>query len=162
MTLTSATTLYSCGLACIESILTDCGVPKTQVEMLELLCPFFPKWEEFPGLLSGADFEAVFREVGFPVTVLVPATFNESIELLSAPEAVGGILATSKFWADSSKQSLIELNHALRLVTADKNGVHLMNPYRFPATGRLEQYNWEEVHAFQTQSFIFHKVAHEV
>jgi|GEM_PF-3671624 len=155
ITTVSSINLWSCGLACIESILSDNGRAVTQAEMLESLKAEFPAWENQPGLLSGADFDKVFAGVGFKVAVLVPNSFSESIQLMQAPETVGGILATSKFWGSAAKDSLIELNHAMRLVDANGNGVTLMNPYRSPAPGAIENYSWSEIDQFKCQVFVF-------
>jgi len=156
--LVSAQTLWSCGLACIESILADNGVTKTQSQMLVELAHDFPQWETQPGILNGGEFGKVFKSVGFDVCVVMPSTFAESITLVQDVDVVGAILATSKFWEPPAKKRLIELNHALRLVSADKHGVTLMNPYRVPAPARIESFSWQDIDAFKAQPFVFKRV----
>ena len=81
-TLTCSTTLFSCGLACVESILADNGVAKTQGEMIAAYGHLFPQWVAQPGITSPASCETVFREVGFPVTVTQAFTSSVAQPLL--------------------------------------------------------------------------------
>lgn len=157
-TLVSAQTLWSCGLACIESILADNGVAKTQSQMLAELAQKFPRWETQPGILNGGEFGKVFEGLGFDVYVIMPSTFAESIKLMNDADVVGAIMATSKFWETPARQRLIELNHALRIVSANGSGVTLMNPYRAPAQGRIESFSWQDIEAFKTQPFFFKRL----
>jgi hypothetical protein len=157
-TLVSAQTLWSCGLACIESILADNGVAKTQSQMLAELAHEFPQWGAQPGILNGGEFGKVFKGAGLDVCVIMPSTFAESIKLMQDVDVMGAILATSRFWETPARQKLIELNHALRLVSADGNGVTLMNPYRAPTQGRIELFSWQDIDAFKTQPFVFKRL----
>jgi hypothetical protein len=155
-TLTCATTVFSCGLACVESILADNGVVKTQSEMIAAYGHLFPQWVAQPGITSPAACETVFREVGFPVTVTRPATSIETISRLSEADTVGAILFVTKFYDDAvTRQTLSDLNHILRLLKADHNGISVMNPYRCPSPGKIEDYSWQEVVSFQGGVLVF-------
>ena len=157
-TLVCSFNLWSCGLACIEAILKDNGLPKTQDEIIQNHGHHFSAWATQPGLMSVADFEVVFREVGFPVKVIQPATFGKTIEELSAPNTVGAVMWVSRFWDNPvSKNALVDLNHALRLVSANQNGVMVMNPYRCPSSARDEFYTWLEVDNFKGGALVFKK-----
>lgn len=149
---------WSCGLACIESVLRDCGLSISQAQMIaDLGEKVFPSWAELPGILSGADFGDVFMGVGFEVSVVLPKTFQESIQLINAPNTIGAILATSRFWESPAKDSLMDLNHAMRLVDADNRGVTVMNPLRAPNLGVVERYEWQEIDKFKCQVFAFQR-----
>lgn len=157
-TLICSVNLWSCGVACVEVILADNGVTKTQNTIITDLTHLFPAWAAQPGLMSSGDFEIVFREVGFPVNVAQPATFAQTIVEMGDKRTVGAMLWVTKFWDHPiAKNKLIDLNHALRLVSADNKGVMVMNPYRCPSPARDEFYSWSEVDSFKCGVLIFKK-----
>jgi hypothetical protein len=156
--LTCASTLFSCGLACVESILADNGIAKTQPEMIAAYGHLFPQWTTQPGITSPASCEMVFREAGFPVSVTWPTTMAEIIARLNEPNAKGAILYVTKFYEDAvTRQKLCDLNHILRLLAADQEGVRVMNPYRCPLPAKVENYSWQEVVSFQGGVLVFKK-----
>jgi hypothetical protein len=157
-TLTCSTTLFSCGLACVESILADNGIAKSQGEMITAYGHLFPQWRTQPGITSPASCEAVFREVGFPVTVIQPATSAETITCLNEADTVGAILFVTKFYDDAvTRRTLSDLNHILRLLKADNKVISVMNPYRCPSPAKIEDYTWQEVVSFQGGVLVFKK-----
>jgi len=157
-TLICSINLWSCGLACIEAILEDNGAPMAQSKIIADLKHLFPAWATQPGLMSPGDFEIVFREVGFPVNVIQPATFAQTIVEMGDKSTVGAMIWVTKFWDGAGpKKTLIDLNHALRLVSADHKGVMVMNPYRCPAPARDEFYSWKEVEIFKSGVLVFKK-----
>jgi hypothetical protein len=157
-TLICSVNLWSCGLACIEAILADNGAPKTQSKIIADLTHLFPVWAAQPGLMSPGDFEIVFREVGFPVNVVQPATFAQTIVEMCDKSTVGAMIWVTKFWDDPiAKKALTDLNHALRLMSADHKGVMVMNPYRCPSSARDEFYTWPEVDSFKSGVLVFKK-----
>jgi hypothetical protein len=138
--------------------LADDGVVKTQSEMIAAYGHLFPQWVAQPGITSPASCELIFREVGFPVTVTQPATSIETISQLSEANMVGAILFVTKFYNDTvTRQTVLVLNHILRLLKADQNGVSVMNPYRCPSPGKIEDYTWQEVVSFQGGVLVFKK-----
>jgi hypothetical protein len=150
--------LWSCGLACIEAILADNGVIKAQSNIIADLTHIFPAWAAQPGLMSPGDFEIVFRELGFPVEVVQPATFAQTIVEMGDKSTIGAMIWVTKFWGDPiAKKTLTDLNHALRLVSADQKGVMVMNPYRCPSPARDEFYSWPEVDNFKSGVLVFKK-----
>jgi hypothetical protein len=154
--LVCSVTDWSCGLACVESILADNGVEKPQAEIITQLKGLFPKWIEEPGGLLPVDFETVFRELGFPVNVVEPDTYGDVIPKFGEKNTIGAIICVTKFW-DVSGTELTDLNHSLRLLKADTTGVAVMNPCRCPFRARLEQYSWKQVVSFQGAVLIFKK-----
>ena len=157
-TLTCATTLFSCGLACIESILADNGIAKTQTEMIADFGHLFPQWVAQPGITSPAACETVLKAAGLPVAVSWPTTSAEVVLRLGEANAVGAMFFVTKFYDDAvTRQTLSDLNHILRLTKADQNGVEVMNPYRCPSPAALEDYNWQEVVSFQGAIAVFKK-----
>jgi hypothetical protein len=156
--LVCATTLYSCGLACIESILSDNGIQKTQGQLIADLAHLFPPWQTHPGLMSLGDAETIFREAGLQVAMSLAATSQEAILLLKAADTVGAILFTTKFWEDpQTRIGLCDLKHCLRVSDADGVGVTVMHPYRCPSTAKAESYTWQEVISFEGFLAIFRK-----
>jgi hypothetical protein len=157
-TLTCATTEFSCGLACVESILADNGVMKTQKEMIAAYGHIFPQWSAQPGITSPAACEIVFRNVGFPVTVTWPATFVETVSRLGEADTVGAILFVTKFYDDAvTRQNLSDLNHIVRVLTANPNRIRVMNPYRCPSPASIEDYAWQEVASFKGGVAVYKK-----
>jgi hypothetical protein len=157
-TLVCSVNLWSCGLASIEAILADNGIKKSQAEIIADLGHLFPSWAAQPGLMSPGDFEVVFRAVGFPVEVVWPVTFKDTIVELADKNTIGAMIWVTKFWDDPvGKNALADLNHALRLVSADQMGVMVMNPYRCPSPARDEFYTWREVDSFKSGVLVFKK-----
>jgi hypothetical protein len=154
-TLICAKTLYSCGLACIESILKDNGLDFEQETMLSEYSDHFPKWAEHLGILSITDYKKIFELVGLPVDVVLPDKFRDSIELMQKDDLVGAILTTRKFWKDSTKTEMMDLFHALRLISADSRGVTVMNPAQCPTPAQIWSFPWEDVAKFETQPAMF-------
>lgn len=151
-------TLWSCGLACIEAILSDNGIEKKQSEMIAAFGYLFPSWQAQPGLMNPPDFETVFKEVGFPVKVSTPPDFRSAIAQMAENDTVGGVIITTKFWNDPvGKNNLCDLIHAVRLLSANANGIEVMNPYRCPAVAKDEFYTWQEVALFKGGALIFKK-----
>lgn len=157
-TLICAATLWSCGIACIEAILADNGIKMTQNEIIHNNTNRYPAWATQPGFIGPADFEGLLSASGLLVKTVRPHTFLETITELADINTVGAIMWVSKFWDHPvAKNKLIDQNHALRLVSASKAGVMVMNPYRCPFPGRDEFYTWPEVKSFDGGVLVFKK-----
>jgi hypothetical protein len=154
--LVCSVTDWSCGLACVESILADNGVKTTQAQIITGLNRLFPKWIDELGGILPVDFETVFRELGFPIKVVEPDTYGDVIPRLAEQDTVGAVICVTKFW-DVSGTELTELNHSLRLLNADTKGIAVMNPCRCPFPARVELYSWKQVVSFQGAVLIFKK-----
>src|SRR5262245_28861582 len=96
--LVCATTLFSCGLACLESILADNDISKTQKEMIASFGHQFPQWDTQPGITSPAACETILKAAGLPVTTVWPATSDETVNRLGEGDTVGAMLFTTKFY----------------------------------------------------------------
>ena len=157
-TLVCATKLHSCGLACIESILADNGVSKSQDEMIQELNADFPARVAEPGLINSAEVPAVFNKLGLPVIEQRPQTSADVVQQMASPETIGAILFTTKFWENAdTRTQLVDYKHGLRVTAASLKGVTVMNPYRCPAPARLEDYSWPEVLSFAGLFLVYRK-----
>ena len=157
-TLVCATKLHSCGLACIESILADIGISKSQDEMIHDWNADFPAWASEPGLLNSAEVPAVFNKLGLSVFEQRPRDSMEAVQQMAAPETIGAILFTTKFWINAdTRTQLVDYRHGLRVTAASSKGVTVMNPYRCPAPARLEDYSWSDVSSFAGLLLVYRK-----
>ena len=149
---------FSCGLACIESILADNGLSKTQSQMLSDFGHRFPQWTAQPGVTSSDACEEILGSAGLPVISIEPRTVGEIHSRFNEANTVGALIFVSQFYDDvSTRKRMIKVDHILRLTKAEANSIEVMNPYRCPSPAALEEYSWHEFLSFQGGVLVFQK-----
>jgi hypothetical protein len=157
-TLTCAVNEFSCGLACVESILADNSITKTQSEMIADFSHRFPQWVAQPGLTSPDACEEILKTAGLRFTTVEPRTVGEINLRFNEANTLGALIFATRFYDDAAtRKSLSNSAHILRLTRTDAKGIEVMNPYRCPALAALEVYSWQEFLLFQGGVFIFQK-----
>ena len=132
--LVSAVTDWSCVPACLESIAKDNGLEISQNHMLKEFSSNFPKWEEMPGIIEenpnslGEETLRLAQLIELASGVDYCPDKDSIITRFSETDTVGFILFARKFW--NEKRELVDSNHAMRIVNANKKMFRCMNPQK--------------------------------
>ncbi|BCX49777.1 hypothetical protein HAHE_36850 [Haloferula helveola] len=148
-------TRWSCGLACIESILLSIGVDFPQRDMLSKFATEFPDWSAHPGKIAPADFPSFFEAAGVPVNMLLPEDIPGTVAVL--PGSIGAIVGREKWWKDEKRIELVDNWHALRLREVRDTKLIVMSPGFEPQESTVEVIPMDEVKMIQSRVYVFHR-----
>lgn len=157
----SSATEWSCGLACLESLARERGLPFSQADLIARFRERYPLWKEKPGA-CGLHIRVLGREQWLIEWELLDLARHLGLasgaRLLpdagSLRRRLAGVDAAVLALTRRSRQegSLTELNHAFRVLEADAAGLEVMDPGR-RGGGRRERLAWADFLALEPLVF---------